>query len=126
MHFFFFFLFSSYGLGPLDCSNSELISESWNPFRHLVEFLGPGITPTQGLYLHRTAHTERRGHRSMPRVVSKTRSQCFRSPKPYTSLFDCPVSAIDFNSNFRKKKTCRWVVVVSYSSDGLFFSCQRA
>jgi hypothetical protein len=37
-----------------------------NVFRHLVELLGRGIGPTQGLYLHRT--TEKRGYTSMPRV----------------------------------------------------------
>jgi len=34
-----------HGLGPLTCSNSELTSETMNPFRHLVGPLGRGIGP---------------------------------------------------------------------------------
>jgi len=44
-----------HGLGPLASFDSELTSESMNPFRHLVGLLWWGISPSQGLYPHRTA-----------------------------------------------------------------------
>jgi len=40
---------------PLTCSDSELTSESTNPFRHLVGLPGWGIGLLLGLYPHRTA-----------------------------------------------------------------------
>jgi hypothetical protein len=40
-----------------------LTSELMNLFRHLVGLLGRGISPTQGLYLHRTTqHRKKRTH----------------------------------------------------------------
>jgi len=41
----------SFRLGPVACSNSEVTSETMNPFR----YFGWEISPLQGLYLHVTA-----------------------------------------------------------------------
>jgi hypothetical protein len=48
------------GLGLLVCAGSEIISlKLMIPFRQLVGLRGRGISPTQGLYLHRTTQTQK-------------------------------------------------------------------
>jgi len=37
-------------------SNSELISKMMSPFRHIGRTPFMGISPSQGVYLHKTAH----------------------------------------------------------------------
>jgi hypothetical protein len=49
-----FFFYSFYRLGPVAYSNSELTSETMNPIRHFVGLLEWEISPSQGLYIHRT------------------------------------------------------------------------
>jgi hypothetical protein len=50
-------------LSPQACSYSELTSETVNPFRRLIELLGWGISPSQGLCIHRkTQHRKDQTH----------------------------------------------------------------
>jgi hypothetical protein len=55
------------GLGQRPVSVQSLTSELMNLFRHMVGLLGRGISPTQGLYLHRTTqHRKTRTHIHAP------------------------------------------------------------
>jgi hypothetical protein len=58
-----------------------------NLLGHLVGFLGWGISPTQGLYLHTGQHnTEKRGHTSMPRAGFDPTIPVFERPKTVRAL----------------------------------------
>jgi hypothetical protein len=53
-----------------------------NLLGQLVGLLGRGISPTQGLYLHRTTqHRKKRGHTSMPRAVFEPAIPMFERQK---------------------------------------------
>jgi hypothetical protein len=58
-----------------------------NLFGHLVGLLGRGISPTQGLYLHRTTrHRKKCGHTSMPRAGCEPAIPIFERPKTVRAL----------------------------------------
>jgi hypothetical protein len=60
----------------------NLFSEKYETIGQLVELLGRGIGPTQGLYLHIGQHnTEKRGHTTMPRVEFEPTIPEFERPK---------------------------------------------
>jgi hypothetical protein len=57
-----------------------------NMFGHLVGLLGCGISPTQGLYLHKSHNTEKRRHTSMPRAGFEPVIPVFERPKTVRAL----------------------------------------
>jgi hypothetical protein len=64
-----------------------LTSELMYLFRQLVGLLGRGISPTQGLYLHRiTQHRKTRTHISMPRARFEPMSPVFEQSKTIRAL----------------------------------------
>jgi hypothetical protein len=72
------------GLGLLAYSGSEFIFlKLMNLFGQLVGLLGRGISPTQGLYLHRiTKHRKTRTHPCLE-WNSNPQSQCSSGRRPY-------------------------------------------
>jgi hypothetical protein len=69
----------------------RLLFQFLGSIRHLVGLLGGGISPAQGLYLHRTTQ-HRKTQRSMPRAGFETAIPMFERPKTVLVL-DC--SAIE-------------------------------
>jgi hypothetical protein len=72
-----------YGLGFVTCSFSELgLLITDESFQHLVGFPGRGFSPTQGLYLHRTA--QHRKTRTNIHAFSgiRTNDQCPSGQEP--------------------------------------------
>jgi hypothetical protein len=73
-------------LAPVACSDSQLTSETVNPFRHSVRLLGRGAGSPQGLCLHRTKQHKKGGHISMPGTGFKPMVQMFERSKVIRAL----------------------------------------
>jgi hypothetical protein len=86
------------GLFPIQ----NLTSETYEPiFGHLVGLLGRGISPSQCLYLHRTAqHRKTRTHIHDSSGI-RTHDPNARAVEDSTCLKDCPATRTGWNKHQR-------------------------